>query len=172
MTTAATIAKMHTLICTVLLIISSGRAWAGKPAAAVELSNQLDCGSAQLHAHTRLKKALSTHVVRQRLTLNGAKTALKPEQAPNQPRLNRTDSLPFYLSGWACLTNAKQQAFFYLVYYCGAESGCGKDKEWARLMSLDGRILNPQAADLETVMRTNGLERYGQAGVELLDPLE
>ena len=31
-------------------------------------------------------------------------------------------------------------------------------------MSWDGRILNPQAADLETVMRTNGLERYGQTG--------
>ncbi len=27
-------------------------------------------------------------------------------------RLVRTDRRPFYLSGWACLTNEKQQAFF------------------------------------------------------------
>lgn len=164
---------MNRLVCIVLLlIISSSCAWAGKPAAALDLSKQLDCGSAQLHVHTRLNKAESTQVVRQRLALNGAKTALTPEQAPNQPRLKRADSLPFYLSGWACLTNDKQQVFFYLAYYCAAESGCGEDKEWARLMSLDGRILNAQASDLETVMRANGLERYVQQGVELLDPLE
>ena len=59
-----------------------------------------------------------------------------------------------------------------MAYYCAAESGCGEDKEWARLMSLDGRILNAQATDLETFMRANALERYVQQGVELLDPLE
>ncbi|MEY4589405.1 MAG: hypothetical protein RL497_1481 [Pseudomonadota bacterium] len=164
---------MNRLIYAALFfLISSGCAWAGKPLAAVKISKQLPCGSAILEAKTQRHKKLSTQVIRQQLSLYGAATPLAQEQSPDRLRLKKTDRLPFYLSGWACLTNDKQQAFFYLAYYCAAEAGCADNKEWGRLMSLDGRILNVQANELEAVMRTNGLERYVQNGVELLDPLE
>jgi hypothetical protein len=164
---------MNRLVCVALFfLISTGCAWAGKSAALVEASKQLSCGSALLEVNTQMHKKSSTQVIRQRLSLHGVKTPLPKEQSPDNQRFKRTDILPFYLSGWACLTNDKQQAFFYLAYYCAAAAGCAEDKEWARLMSVDGRILNAQANDLEAVMRANGLERQVQNGVELLDPLE
>lgn len=164
---------MNRFVCAALFFsITSSCAWAGKPAAVVDASKQLSCGSGLLEARTQIHKTTSTRVTRQSLNLHGAKTPLPRERSPDNLRLKRTDRLPFYLSGWACLTNDKQQAFFYLAYYCAAEAGCVEDKEWARLMSLDGQILNVQASDLEGVMRANGLERYVQNGVELLDPLE
>jgi hypothetical protein len=164
---------MNRFVCAALFFsITSGCAWAGKPAAVVKASKQLACGSALLQANTQMQKQPSTQVIRQGLSLHGAKIPLLREQSPDKLRLKKTNRLPFYLSGWACLTNDKQQAFFYLAYYCAADAGCIEDKEWARLMSLDGQILNAQISELEAVMRANGLERYVQNGVELLDPLE
>lgn len=153
-------------------LISSGCAWVSKPVAAVEISKQLSCGSEILEANTQMHKQPSTQVIRQRLSIHGVKTPLPKEPSPDNLRFKRADIVSFYLSGWACLTNDKQQAFFYLAYFCAAQAGCAENKEWARLMSLDGGILNVQAKDLEAVMRANGLERYVQNGVELLDPLE
>lgn len=164
---------MNRFVCAVLFFLfTSGCVWAGKPTAVVDVSKQLSCGSGLLEARTQIHKTSATRVIRQSLSLHGAKTPLPQEQSPEKLRLKRTDMLPFYLSGWACLSNDKRQAFFYLAYYCSAEAGCTEDKEWARLMSIDGQILNPHASELEAIMRANGLERYMQNGVELLDPLE
>ena len=162
-----------------LVALNSEGAWAVKPVVqagqSIEKSNQLVCANAQLNLKSRLSKKTASSpavVINQRLQLEAAKTPLPPEKPPAGVQIKNKNHPPMYLSGWACVTNAQGQAFFYLAFYCAQENVCAGNKEWARLMALDGTILNTQPGGLETVMRQRGLEGYLEKGVDLLDPLE